>query len=326
MMTRNLVLLMLLLFGCPGRVTAQDISRDDKATWIDAAVRHLRTDYIDADRGGPAAEKLMQAWTAGEFANISDGPAFAGAVSAFLQQETGDGHLNVEYVAREIPTGPAAEEDFSAREMERWYGAHLNFGIERVMRLDGNIGLLDMRVMAPVEMGGDTLTAAMNVLAHTDALVIDLRNNGGGSGDMSALVASYLFGPERKPLTGNFSGKTGKLTQNFTAPYVPGRRYGPDKPVYVLISGHTFSAAEGLAYDLQALGRATIVGETSGGGAHPFEYLPVHPHFVLWSVTERSVNPITGSNWQDTGVTPDIRAEKDKALEAALQHLSTRRD
>lgn len=104
-----------------------------------------------------------------------------------------------------------------------------------------------------------------------------------------------------------------------TPTWVPGRRYGAKKPLYILISNKTFSAAEGFAYDLQALGRAVIVGERSGGGAHPFEYRRVHPHFVLSLAEGRSVNPITGGNWQGTGVTPDVPVPPGGALDKALE-------
>jgi C-terminal processing protease CtpA/Prc len=104
-----------------------------------------------------------------------------------------------------------------------------------------------------------------------------------------------------------------------TPAWVPGRRFGPDKPVYVLISRKTFSAAEAFAYDLKALKRVTVVGERSGGGAHPFEYRRVHPHFVLSLAEGRSINPITGGNWQGTGVEPDVAVPGERALEAALE-------
>ncbi|MEO1137432.1 MAG: S41 family peptidase, partial [Pseudomonadota bacterium] len=194
---------------------------------------------------------------------------------------------------------------------------HRNFGVERVERLDGNLGLIDLRVFAPIDMGAGTVSAAMNVVAHMDGLIIDLRENGGGIGDMANLVASYVFNTERRPLTGIYDRPSDTLTQQFTQAFVPGARFGAGKPVYVLISSKTFSAAEALAYDLQALDRATIIGEASGGGAHPFEYLPIHPNFVLWSVTAKSINPITGGNWQGVGVSPDVEITADKALEEA---------
>ncbi len=300
---------------------ANEISAADREAVITAVIDHLKTDYVKPDIGARAATALEAAHKERAFDDLTEGTAFAAEISRRLQALTGDGHLNVEYSAKEIVADDAGKEEFSAGEMERWYGAHLNFGVEKAERLEGNTGLLDLRVFAPLDMGGDTIVAAMNMLAHTDALIIDLRQNGGGIGATANLVASYLFTPEVQPLTGKYDRPTDTLTQNYTHAYVPGDRFGADKPVYVLISRKTFSAAEGLAYNLQALKRAVIVGEVSGGGAHPFEYLPIHPHFVLWSVTAMSVHPVTGGNWQGTGVIPDIKTAPGDALAAALADL-----
>jgi len=119
--------------------------------------------------------------------------------------------------------------------------------------------------------------------------------------------------------SGTYDRPSDTLTRTFTPSWVPGRRFGPDKPVFVLISNRTFSAAEAFAYDLQALGRATIVGERSGGGAHPFEYRAITPRFVLSLPEGRSINPITGGDWQGVGVRPDVEASAEQALDAALR-------
>lgn len=301
-----------------GLSSAAPLTQETETAVFNAVIAHLERDYVDPDIGERAAAALKRAKADGQLTGQADGRAYAHRLSSLLQTVSGDGHLNVEFTEASA-RGPDA--DFGAEEIERYYGAHINFGVQSVSRLDGNVGLLDLRVFAPIEMGAPTVSAAMNTLAHTDALIIDLRNNGGGMGDMADLVASYLFGPERQPLTGVYDRPTDTLTQRFTQAFVPGDRFGPDKPVYVLISSKTFSAAEALAYNLQALDRAIIVGEVSGGGAHPFEYVPIHEHFVLWSVTAKSVNPITKSNWQGVGVQPDILASADNALPAALNHL-----
>ena len=302
---------------------ARTVDSQDRAFVVEAVAKHLETDYVEAEAVGmDAAIRLRADLDSGLFNAAPDGEAFAGLVSKRLQELTGDGHLNVEYSEKPIDDGEEAQEAFDQAQMERWYGAQVNYGVQSVQRLDGNIGYLDLRVFAPIEMGGDTVAAAMTVLADMNALIIDLRRNGGGIGATADLVASYLFTPERQQLTSMYDRPTDTLTQNYTQPYVPGKRFGPDKPVYVLISPRTFSAAEALAYNLQALERATIVGEPSGGGAHPFEYVRIHPHFVLWSVTAKSVNPITGGNWQSVGVKPDIEVAADDALSRALAELA----
>lgn len=306
------------LSGC-AMAQAEPVNRADL---LELVAEHLETDYVDAERVGiEAASQLRADVEAGLFAQLASGDNFAESVGARLRELTGDGHLNLEYSNTEIGEGDDAQEAFDQEQMERWYGAHINYGVERVERLDGNIGYLDLRVFPPIDMGGETITAAMTVLADTDALIIDLRRNGGGISDTADLVASYLFASDRRPLTGVYDRPSDTLTQRFTQPFVPGKRFGPDKPVYVLISPKTFSAAEALAYNLQALGRAKVIGEPSGGGAHPFEYMRIHPNYVLWSVTAKSVNPITGGNWQSVGVQPDIQVDSDDALARAMREL-----
>ena len=295
------------------------VSSAAKSAVLSAVLEHLRDEYVDPTIGQSAAEELARMQQAGSFEAIRGPVAFATKLSSEVQRLTGDGHLNVEFSAQPLDlSGETPDETFSAQEMEKYYGAKVNYGVHRIEHLEGNVGYLDLRVFAPIDMGGPSVTSAMTVLAPTSSLIIDLRKNGGGIGDMADLVASYLFSDQRQPLTGTYDRPSDSLTQRFTQPMVPGRKFGPDKPVYILISKQTFSAAEALAYNLQALGRATIIGETSGGGAHPFEYKPIHKHFVLWSVTAKSINPITQSNWQGVGVKPDIEVPAERALEQAL--------
>lgn len=303
---------------------AAAIGEADRKAVLAAVIAHLETEYVDPDVGRRVARKLREKSVRDMLANASDGTAMAAALRDKLRAETGDGHLNVEYSEKELPANQAAADaEFSEQEMERYYGAHVNFGVRKAERLENNIGLVDLAVFPPAAMGGDTVSAAMQVIAHTDALIIDLRRNGGGM-DTVSLVASYLF-DEQQPLSGIFNRPSGKTTQNFTQPYVPGAKFGGTKPVYVLTSKRTFSAAEALAYDLQALKRATIIGQPSGGGAHPFTYRRIHPHFVLWSVVEKSVNPITGKNWQGVGVQPDVVIDPAQALDKALELIAEKR-
>lgn len=313
----RIAFLLVACFSCMQVAHSFELTSDARRQVITSVVTHLESDYVDEQVGRRAADELRQQAHSGGLDGAQNGAAFAAALTSALREATGDGHLKVEYSEKPLAEDERANAEFTAQEMERYYGAHVNFGVEKVERLDGNIGLLELSVFPPAEMGGDIVAAAMQVLSHTDALIIDLRSNGGGS-DTVALVASYLF-DEPKPLSGIFDRPSSTTRQNHTQPYVPGPKFGEDKPVYVLISKRTFSAAEALAYDLQALERATIVGEPSGGGAHPFEYRRIHPHFVLWSVTQKSVNPITNGNWQGRGVQPDVRVSPELALQKAIE-------
>jgi len=209
--------------------------------------------------------------------------------------------------------GPSHED--IARQIE--FMRTVNFGFEKVERLPGNVGYIDLRGFQPAQFGAETVVAAMNFLANTDALIIDLRRNGGGEPAMVALISSYLFGPEPVHLNDLYFRPDNSTRQWWTLPYVPGKRYGEKKEVYVLTSNRTFSAAEEFTYNLKNLKRATIVGETTGGGAHPGGPRRINEHFGIWVPSGRAINPITKTNWEGTGVKPDVDVPADQALKVA---------
>jgi C-terminal processing protease CtpA/Prc len=199
-----------------------------------------------------------------------------------------------------------------------------NFGIYRVERLDGNIGYLDLRRVPVPAIAGPAMAAAMELVAGTYALIIDLRRNGGGAPDGVVFWCSYLFDEQPTHLNDIFRADTGETRQFWALPYVPGPRY-LDRPVYVLSSDRTFSGGEDFAYTLQALGRAEVIGETTGGGAHPSRMFPISAAVEIWVPFARSVNPVTGGNWQGTGVVPDLAVPEAEALDVAyakaLRHV-----
>jgi C-terminal processing protease CtpA/Prc len=286
---------------------------------LQTAATLLESRYVFPDKGKKLAASLRADARTDRFRAAATAKEFTAAFTEYLRSLSGDGHLGLDHSEKPLASDKSeAETSYTAAEMERWYGAHINHGFEQIRRLDGNIGYLDLRVFAPPAMAGDIAAAAMNLLAQSDALIIDIRNNGGGDGALGNLMAAYLFDGESKAMSGTYHRPTGKLTSGGTPAWVPGRKFGSAKPVFVLISKRTFSAAEAFAYDLQAQKRVTIVGEPSGGGAHPFVYRRVHPHFVLFLAESRSLNPITGSNWQGTGVQPDVAVPAEKALQTAI--------
>ena len=204
-----------------------------------------------------------------------------------------------------------------------------NFGIHRVERLDGNIGYLDLRRMPMPENAGPAIAAAMELVCGTYALIIDLRRNGGGSPQGVTFWCSYLLPEEPVHLNDIFHADTGETRQFWSLPYLPGSRY-LDRPVYVLTSSRTFSGGEDLCYTLQALGRAEVIGETTGGGAHPTRPFPISAAVHIAIPFARSINPVTGTNWQGTGVIPDTPVPADEAYGAAyaraLRHVTELRD
>jgi C-terminal processing protease CtpA/Prc len=205
--------------------------------------------------------------------------------------------------------------------MARWADRTCG-GVARVQHLAGNVGCLDLQpVLFPAVISGEFLTAAMRLIAGTDALIVDLRGCLGGDPDAVALIVSYLWDREPVQLTGLRERE--RLKQSWTQPYVAGRRFGQRKPVYVLTSATTFSGGEQLSYDLQQLGRAVIVGEQTRGGAHAREGFVVHPHLEATISVAEAVNPQTGGNWEGTGVTPDIPTTAQEALDTAYHRALT---
>src|SRR5213592_4209751 len=185
-----------------------------------------------------------------------------------------------------------------------------NCSFEKAEHLPPNIGYLKFNAFPNPAVCGPTATAAMNFLGSVDAMIFDLRDNGGGDPKMIAYLSTYLFG-ESTHLNDLYNRKEDATTQYWTLPYVPGNRL-TGKPVFVLTSKRTFSGAEEFSYNLKNLKRATIIGETTGGGAHPVSGHRVDDHFMIGVPFAKAVNPISKTNWEGTGVEPD-----DEALDVA---------
>jgi retinol-binding protein 3 len=255
-----------------------------------------------------------------------DAAAFSQAMTDVLQKVSKDKHLRVMHSATPVPESRGNRP--AAADIERFKtdARRSNFGVERVERLPGNIGYLELRSFTNAEWAGQALAAAMTLLAHSDALIIDLRRNGGGDPATVALLSSYLL-DERTHLNSLYFRPTDATSQFWSHDWVPGQRFGGSKPVYVLTSKRTFSGAEEFSYNLKVLKRALIVGETTGGGAHPGELRKVGEHFRMFVATGRAINPITKTNWEGTGVSPDIATAADDALRVAqVQALTGLRD
>ncbi|WP_265564297.1 S41 family peptidase [Sphingomicrobium arenosum] len=296
---------------------AAPISQAERIEALDQAAILLEERYTYADKGAALAAGLRASRE--QFAAHNEGEAFAAAVTDWLRAQSGDGHLGLSYSEAVIPEPEEQPgEDLALNDdMEEWYGAGVNHGVEKIERLEDNIMLFDLRVFPPPAMGAEVISAAMVTVAQGDALIIDLRKNGGGAETVN-LILGYLVKPG-SPAMSTYHRATDSWTHESVPDWVPGRRFGEDKPLYVLTSKRTFSAAEALAYSLRALGRATIIGEVTGGGAHPFEYRKVSDHFALDLPEWRSEHPLTGANWQDVGVTPDVAVPAEEALDRALE-------
>jgi Peptidase family S41/N-terminal domain of Peptidase_S41 in eukaryotic IRBP len=309
---------------------------------VTTALALLRANYVFPEVADRAATAVEARLASGEYDDL-DEPALAERLTSDLNETCDDKHLRVR-VPRSRPGGPDPRaggpgpapsgreepDDYEARMLAmRRMGRLDNFGIHRVERLDGNIGYLDLRRVPVPAIAGPAMAAAMELVAGTYALIIDLRRNGGGAPDGVVFWCSYLFGDQPTHLNDIFRADTGETRQFWTLPYVPGPRY-LDRPVSVLTSERTFSGGEDFAYTLQALGRAEVIGGTTGGGAHPTRVFPISHAVHIAVPFARSVNPVTGANWQGTGVVPDIAVPEAEALDVAyakaLRHVLDRAD
>jgi C-terminal processing protease CtpA/Prc len=282
---------------------------------LERLVAGLNGYYVFPEKARAMEAELRAREQAGAYASITSAEKFADTLTQDLQRVTNDRHLEVAYSERPFPPQEVFDtEETTPEDLEQQ--RRLNFGIERVQRLDFNLGYLDLRAFAPAALSGAKLAAAMTLLADTDALVIDLRNNGGGDPATVALLASYLF-DERTRLNDIYDRGKDATTQYWTSDQHEGRGFGGKKKLYLLVSHDTFSAGEDFAYALKNLKRATLIGAATGGGAHPGTGRRLTDHFAANVPTGRSISPITHTDWEGTGVAPDIAIDPDKALEKA---------
>ncbi len=283
---------------------------------IEGAVKALNENYVFPDVAKKMEQAVRERMKRKEYDNITSAENFASTLTAHFREVSRDKHLRVRYSREALPNFGPQQESPAERERQRaWAGAR-NFGFEKVERLDGNIGYLELRGFMDAGMAGETAAAAMTFLANTDALIIDLRRNGGGQPQMIALLSSYLF--DKPTHLNDIYFRAENRTEEFwTRETVAGKRFGESKPVYVLTSSYTFSGAEEFSYNLKNLKRATIIGETTGGGAHPVRPHRLTDHFVIGVPFARAINPITKTNWEGVGVKPDIETPASQALKVA---------
>jgi C-terminal processing protease CtpA/Prc len=302
------------------------IDAAERRAVIEGVIARLKEAYVFPDTALVMERAIRARQRGGEYDKITSGKALADSLTSHLQAVSRDKHLRVRHSATTLPVAAdnGAGPDSVERAQQHRFAQRLNAGFERVERLPGNVGYLELR-----SFGFDTgevsavAAAAFTFLANTDALIIDVRRNGGGSPFMVAQVASYLFGPEPVHLNSLYWRPGNRTDDFYTQRQVKGTRYGPDKPLYVLTSRNTFSGAEEFTYDLQTRKRATVVGDTTGGGAHPGGMQRVTDHFGVWVPTGRAINPITKTDWEHVGVRPDIAVPSDQAL--ATAHLTALR-
>lgn len=306
------------LRAIPRGLTAKDMTATvDGATRdrvVDKIVATLAAYYVYPDTAkkmGAALKKRQP-----EYATVDDAQTFAETLTEHLREVSKDKHLLVAWTPSEVPADDRTETPEDKTKM-RTELEQAGCFFSKTEKLDGDIGYLKFDAFMDVEVCGPKVTEAFAALGNVKALIVDLRENGGGQPDMVAFISSYLFA-KRTHLNDLYDRKANKTTQYWTKVDVPGTKLAK-QPVYVLTSARTFSGAEEFAYNLKALKRATIIGETTGGGAHPTMMRRLDAHYALFVPFARAINPITKKNWEGTGVEPDVKVPADQALETAKQ-------
>lgn len=282
---------------------------------VEASRRALVKSYVYPELGEKMSTALESHLDRGDFNSMTDGADFSEKLTAQLHAISHDKHLNVEFYLFARPQHKASKAA-NGNDSYRKQMAQTNCGFERVEHLPGNIGYLKFDAFESPDICGPTVAAAMNFLTNSDALIIDLRDNGGGGPAMVALIESYLF-DKKTHLNDIYVRDEDRTIQFWTLPYVPGKRFGT-QPVYVLTSHNTFSGAEEFAYSLKSLKRATVVGERTAGGAHPYHPYRIDAHFEIDVPHARPINPVTHTDWEGTGVEPDVTVAAGDALKKAI--------
>lgn len=286
---------------------AQGFDRRAVARRLADVVRREYQDAVAAERLGDAIEARLRK---GAYDNAPDEQSLSAVLTEDLRATVSDRHMAVMWNIAEADAELSLDPVFSLRQ---------NYGVQAVRRLGGNIGLIDLNFAPSLTMGEPLLeryAGAMALVRDTRALIVDVRAHIGGEPDTVAYFASYFF--DRAPFVINRIRYRNRPTVDFRTTDAPkGGKYGEKRPVFVLVSGDTFSGGEELAYDLQAVGRARIVGKPTGGGANPNAAYDLGQGFTAFVPNGAAQNPFTGTNWEGVGVKPDVDVDPSKSLDAA---------
>jgi tetratricopeptide (TPR) repeat protein len=315
--------------------STRPVSAEEQRAVIDQIAKLLQERYVFEDKGREAADHIHSLQASGAFKDGLDPDDFATELTQALQSITHDKHMRVRAMrpGQGMPSlrpGGAPEQSPAQRFLNVTPPVRDgNWGFKKLESRPGNIGYLKLNGFAGDPAALPTAAAAMNFLAGSDALIIDLRENGGGSPEMIRYISSYLF--DQPTHLNSLYWRDGDRTQEFwTRTDVPGNRLGQDVPLFVLTSNRTFSGGEEFAYNIQTQQRGVLIGETTGGGANPGGGFSAGERFLIFIPTGRAVNPITRTNWEGVGVKPEIETPAadayDKALELARQASEERRD
>jgi retinol-binding protein 3 len=310
----------MLCIGIACILNAQQVAANSQPTFtlqernavIDILIAKLDSFYVYQDVAKKMAETIRLHRQNHDYDTVTNRQVFATILTAQLQAISKDGHLGIDYsatpVTNETPGSPSV--DVVNQFRKTW--AQNNFNFKKVEVMEGNIGFLQLNTFFPAEWIKDLAQASMTFLANSDAVIIDLRNNHGFAPDGVLLVESYFF-DDAVHLEDEYDREAKTMQQTWTMPIVPGTKLG-NIDLYILVSKNTFSAPEDFAYNLQSLGRAKVVGEVTGGGAHGTKPYKIGTYFTASIPFRYGVNTVTHTDWEGKGIQPDVKVPADQAL------------
>ncbi|OGU54092.1 MAG: hypothetical protein A2V66_07440 [Ignavibacteria bacterium RBG_13_36_8] len=293
------------------------ISNDGKTALVKELTEKLEKYYTYPEIGKKLKLEINKKLDAGEYSKLTTVGEFTQQLTEDLIAISNDTHFllfhDPERAAYMLAADEGNKEDLGEylKEERRWS----NFGFKELKILEGAVGYLDLREFCDVKFAGETATAAMNFFSDCNALIIDLRNNGGGRDEMVTYLASYfLDSDEAVILNITYSTVDDSYWSSMTSTYVPGKKLS-DIPLYILTSNSTASAAEGFSNIMKHLNEnATLIGEKTSGAENPVNYIVVDKEFVLRIPSWRKIYSKISSGWEAEGITPDIEVESAKAL------------
>ena len=300
------------------RIIKGNLAPETRDKVIQHTIEIVKDHYAFPETGAEIADSIKGKMELGEYSEIETTSALCAKLRDDLTAVNQDKHLAVLYWPEGVEQLTAMK---GVDDGDLWYQRHQmnNFGMIRAEYLTGNVGYLDIRIFAPLSKARDATIHMMSYISNCDALIIDVRNHGGGDPHTSQLIQSYFFDEKPKLLLTLYNRRKDTHEQIRTIPHLPGKRL-PSIPLYILTSKKSFSGAEGFSYSLKHHGRALIVGETTGGGAHTIDQMIVYDGFVINIPTGYPTHPETGGNWEGVGVEPDIIVPRDEALAVAHTH------
>lgn len=311
------------LVALPPTASVSDllVTEPERSRVITGTAENIRQYYIDRETGQWIGDSIDMRHRRGAYDGITASRYLADMLTNELRALSGDRHFRVEFSVPVLPVDFSDSFTIGGPEQRRMQWERGNCAFIRVERFDDNVGYLKLNGFGPPEYCKPTVDAAMAFVKGTDALIVDLRDNNGGDADLVTYLASYFF--TSRTLLATTWTRVSERTDSAWTTEVPGPRFTESKPLYVLTSTRTFSAGEAFAYELQQLNRAIVVGDPTGGGAHPTWSQRVTDHFYVNVPGGRITSPISGTDWEGHGVQPSVLAPAAEALDVARRLTAT---